>query len=516
MRCTICNTILFGTYLVDGWKQPICATHKVEYCASCGRFVKPTDIHLADGRCVCSYCQPGIVHTPQHIQWVEQQVRTMLAKHGFVGLPTNIPIQIVTPQEMAKENRTGIINLNQAGLTRYSGVSGVSSIRKEYKIFVLNYLQKIKFAAVLAHELLHAWQYEKGISLSAPMTEGLCNLGAYLVLEEINQEMSRVLIKSLEDDHDLIYGDGFRKVLALYKQLGSVNKVVECLVRNEKQQNTHMIENNEYPQSWTIYRPGLLVFLVDQNIDDQQQTIRVADIINNVIDSIIQRNFNGDVAINRCFISVIGYNRNVKELCSGWLKDLDENPTRRVRKSKRLPDGAGGSCEVDIIQPVWVEPTTHDGSSDLQGALQNAKELVESWVAKNPDGYAPIIFNISSGVPYYAGKNPQECMNACVNVAKSLMNVSHNNYSTLLLNLVLKSNDPTRKIRERYLKVEDFIKNISSELPFVVDDTVNRAVRVVELPWATSMSNGYVFCEKKSELSAYLYAFLEVLMHTGS
>lgn len=233
MRCAICDRILIGTYLMDLWGQKICPTHNVQYCASCGRFAKPSDIHLTDGRHICTHCQPGIVHTTQHIQWVEQQVRDMMLKIGFNNLPTNIPIQLVTPQEIARINGSGIINLNQAGLTHYKGTSNGFSVRKQYTIYILNHLQKIKFAAVFAHELLHAWQYEKNISLSAPMTEGLCNLGAYLVLQRIDQEMARMLMKQLETDRDPVYGDGLRKVLALYKQLGSVNNLVEYLVKNK-------------------------------------------------------------------------------------------------------------------------------------------------------------------------------------------------------------------------------------------------------------------------------------------
>ena len=65
------------------------------------------------------------------------------------------------------------------------------------------------------------------------MTEGLCNLAAYLVLQRIDQEMARMLMKQLETDRDPVYGDGLRKVLALYKQLGSVNNLVEYLVKNK-------------------------------------------------------------------------------------------------------------------------------------------------------------------------------------------------------------------------------------------------------------------------------------------
>lgn len=230
MRCLICGKILLGSFFVDSWGQKMCSTHKIEYCTSCGRFVKPTDIHLLDGRCLCSFCKSSIVVTSQHINWVDQKVRAILLKTGFGVLPLNIPIQIVTPVQMSKINGTNIVNFNQAGLTKYRSISStLSSLKKEYKIYVLDYFQKIKFAGVLAHELLHVWQYEKGISLSSQLTEGLCNLASYLVYEDINTDLSRMYIKFLQEDSDPIYGDGFRKVLEVYKRKKNIIDTVNFL-----------------------------------------------------------------------------------------------------------------------------------------------------------------------------------------------------------------------------------------------------------------------------------------------
>ena len=131
---------------------------------------------------------------------------------------------------MSKINGTNIVNFNQAGLTKYRSISStLSSLKKEYKIYVLDYFQKIKFAGVLAHELLHVWQYEKGISLSSQLTEGLCNLASYLVYEDINTDLSRMYIKFLQEDSDPIYGDGFRKVLEVYKRKKNIIDTVNFL-----------------------------------------------------------------------------------------------------------------------------------------------------------------------------------------------------------------------------------------------------------------------------------------------
>ena len=219
-----------GRYWVDAWKQAICGCHKVEYCSSCGRFIKPTDFHLADGRCLCSFCKPSVVSLPQHIEWVRKRVRSILATHGIDDLPMDIPIKLVTPTEMAKLNGSGQINLQQPGLACTSKITELCVSRCEHIIYIFNHLPKIQFAGVLAHEMLHAWQHEKGISLPSMYTEGFCNLGSYLVYTSIDTELSRYFMKRLEENPHPIYGDGFRKVLEVYWKFGNdLNKVMKVI-----------------------------------------------------------------------------------------------------------------------------------------------------------------------------------------------------------------------------------------------------------------------------------------------
>ena len=230
MKCLICNMEIEGRYWIDSWQQAICDCHKVEYCSSCGRFVKSTGLHLADGRCLCSFCKPSVVSFPQHIEWVSKRVCSILAKYGLDDLPMDIPIKLVTPAEMAKQNGSGQVNLLQPGLTCTSKTVGLFISRCKHTIYIFNHLPKIQFAGVLAHEMLHVWQHEKGISLPPMYTEGFCNLGSYLVYASINTEMSRHFMKRLEEDPHPIYGDGFRKVLELYRKIGSdLNKVMKVI-----------------------------------------------------------------------------------------------------------------------------------------------------------------------------------------------------------------------------------------------------------------------------------------------
>lgn len=96
MKCSICNTDIIGRYWIDAWGQAICTDHKIEHCSSCGRFVRPIDTHLTDGRYLCAFCLPFVVRLPEHIAWVEMRVRSILASHGIPNILKDIPICLVS------------------------------------------------------------------------------------------------------------------------------------------------------------------------------------------------------------------------------------------------------------------------------------------------------------------------------------------------------------------------------------------------------------------------------------
>lgn len=192
---------------------------------------------------------------------------------------------------------------------------------------------------------------------------------------------------------------------------------------------------------WSSATPGLLIILLDQSGSMLEQyegsdtrTVFASRAVNKVIDNIIQKNFDGDAPKNRCFISVIGYNHNVKELCSGWLKDLAANPLRYESLKKKMPDGTGGIIEVDVQQPVWVEPIKSDGATNMLGAFKLAKDLVEKWISDNPKNPAPVIINISDGVPYYDMKAPEECMRETTSLVEEIINMSNADGNVLIFN----------------------------------------------------------------------------------
>lgn len=241
------------------------------------------------------------------------------------------------------------------------------------------------------------------------------------------------------------------------------NKNNRTMAKNEKQ--------------WSSATPGLLIILLDQSGSMLQQyegsdsrTVFASRAVNRVIDNIIQKNFDGDAPKNRCFICVIGYNHNVKELCSGWLKDLDSNPLRYENLKKKTPDGAGGIVEVDVQQPVWVEPIKEDGATNMLGALQLAKETAQGWIEENPQYPAPVIINISDGIPYYDGKDPRECMKETTKLAKEIMSLSNEDGNVLIFNAQIDNKGNNTEVfpndRGKLAQEEaQFLFDITSEVP---------------------------------------------------
>ena len=192
---------------------------------------------------------------------------------------------------------------------------------------------------------------------------------------------------------------------------------------------------------WSSATPGLLVILVDQSgsmmkeyVDVDSRTVFSAKVINRVINTIIKKNFNRDKPKNRCFISVIGYGYEVKELCSGFLEDLYNNPIRVENRTQKVSDGNGGLVDVAVNQPIWVEPITEDRWTNMRDGFKMAKQLVEDWIADKPECPAPVIINISDGEPYYDHLDTATCIRETTEVAKQIMNLSNEDGNVLIFN----------------------------------------------------------------------------------
>lgn len=267
-----------------------------------------------------------------------------------------------------------------------------------------------------------------------------------------------------------------------------------------------MIAND---MQWSSATPGLLIVLIDQSgsmlmdyTGNESRTVFASKAINRVINEIIQKNFNGDKPKNRCFISVIGYNHNVKEICSGYLTDLYNAPIRIETMKKKVPDGAGGLVEVETKMPVWLEPIEKDGATNMKGAFLMAKQLVEKWMQDKPQNPAPVIINISDGVPYYDGKNVHECMTETIQVAQDIMSLSCADGHVLIFNAQIDKGEkmrvvfPAQKTEVQQAgEAAEFLFDITSEIP----EGYKEAATKNELPMKEN-ARGCIFAADGTDL----------------
>ena len=71
---------------------------------------------------------------------------------------------------------------------------------------------------------------------------------------------------------------------------------------------------------------------------------------------------------------------------------------KKVKKS--IPDGAGGVVEVEVRVPIWLQPEADNGTP-MHEAFEFAAEIIEHWCDDKPDGFPPIVINITDGEANY-------------------------------------------------------------------------------------------------------------------
>lgn len=230
---------------------------------------------------------------------------------------------------------------------------------------------------------------------------------------------------------------------------------------------------------WSSATPGLLIILIDQSGSmlapydrNDTKTIYASKVVNRIIDYHIMVNFDGESPKNRCFISVIGYGNDAKELCSGYLKDLDANPIRIESIKKKISDGVGGIIEIPYEMPIWVEPISSaykDECSNMTKAFESALNTCEQWISQHPDTPAPVILNISCGMPQYEGKSIETCMAETLEVVNQLKATKCFDGNVLIYNALIDDNDSNisfpQSVEQCNNNVEQYIFDISSEVP---------------------------------------------------
>lgn len=160
--------------------------------------------------------------------------------------------------------------------------------------------------------------------------------------------------------------------------------------------------------------PTCFLFLVDQSgsMGDQilsgelptSKAAIVADTLNRLLAELSIKCAKEEGVRDYFHISVLGYGASVGPALTGVLSgreivplsEVASNPARVERRSKKSPDGAGGLIEQQVKFPVWVDAVAN-GGTPMAAALARAKGLIESWLTVHPNGFPPIVMNLTDG-----------------------------------------------------------------------------------------------------------------------
>ena len=232
--CVVCGKVLLaGRAAMDLWGNIYCEEHRNEYpaCSACGR---PICARLtgggttyADGRAVCNVCRRTAVDTKQQAKPIVEAVSRWLYDRGvrFEGLVLKINLSSARELAVSGGDRSSPAGLGRGQVMGYivklTELRGGRQRRIVNGVTILSGLPRELFEGVVAHELGHAWLYLAHVDGLPPWAEeGFCNLLTYILHKDRQTDEARFWVKTVEADPDPVYGEGFRRVRAIFKKHG--------------------------------------------------------------------------------------------------------------------------------------------------------------------------------------------------------------------------------------------------------------------------------------------------------
>jgi hypothetical protein len=238
-------------------------------------------------------------------------------------------------------------------------------------------------------------------------------------------------------------------------------------------------------KQWSSATPGYIIFLVDQSgsmgedyTGGKNKAEFTALVINRTINDLIFTNSAGDKIKDRVFLSIIGYGgkggNSVDDIRSDYLSAFADSPLRIEKVKKKVSDGAGGLVEIEEEMAIYLEPTCpRNGLTPMGEALEFAKQLIDGWISKKPDNPAPVIINVSDGMPY-TGINGNVDSEKAISTANSIMNIPTNDGNPIIFNVHL-GQPPFNE--SKFESSESNITDVQGKLLFKISSKVPETYR---------------------------------------
>ncbi len=159
--------------------------------------------------------------------------------------------------------------------------------------------------------------------------------------------------------------------------------------------------------------PACFIFLIDQSGsmseplgsgEGKRKADAAADAINRTLQNLCVRCAREEGVRDYFVVTVLGYGKGVRPALGGPLADrvaipiseVAASPVRVESRNKLVPDGAGGTVDQTVKFPIWLEPVV-DGETPMCAALVRAAEVAKSWIDQHPQGFPPVVLNVTDG-----------------------------------------------------------------------------------------------------------------------
>jgi hypothetical protein len=211
--CIVCGGHLTGRIHLSGWERPFCAGHSGEpACSGCG--VPVTAASGTRGPApLCRQCRQLAILDQNGVRRVLPGIRADLDNLG-VRLRSRTKVSLVSGHRLTQQHPGRKDEVS--GLTMLGGEAAVEIIVREG-------LTLSQFGAVVAHETMHAFLFERGFRhLAPPSEEGMCEVLAYEWLRRRPGPLDRHEELRIARNPDPVYGHGFRIAQAAVDRLGTI------------------------------------------------------------------------------------------------------------------------------------------------------------------------------------------------------------------------------------------------------------------------------------------------------
>lgn len=211
LECAICHNPVSGQYILDNYGSVVCHRHAIESCCICGRIITGPRVNVPGYGYACTECGMAVKYDEL------EQIRLKVNRF-YEALRIFIPGYRLTlrhAQDMADTYRPHFSTPPLGAAWRDDATPD-----HKYRIDIMSQQSKVSLGNTLAHELLHLWQYHRGINAPKEYAEGFCNLGAFLFTATVDKDEALVHLSRMMENRDKSYGVAFRQLKVLYDVYG--------------------------------------------------------------------------------------------------------------------------------------------------------------------------------------------------------------------------------------------------------------------------------------------------------